>query len=395
VGRSRITFEEAVAIVMGEVRSLPSERVGLLDSVGRVVAEEIRTDMDFPPFDKACMDGFACRRVDLGGWLNVVETVPAGTLPKVALQPGDATRIMTGAMIPKGADVVFMVEYSQTDGDERVRFDGDETSDNIARCGEDLNTGDPVLEVGAMLEARHVAVLASVGAAEPLVSRQPRVGVIATGDELVEPSVVPSAGQIRNSNSFQLMAQATRAGARPVYYGIAADTEEAIESTLRRAMTENDIVLLSGGVSMGDFDLVPAVMKSCGLDIRFDQVAMKPGKPATFATAPEAVCFGMPGNPVSAFVVFEVIVRPYLMACMGRNVTAPKVAVTLAANLQRRRTERLEFVPVRLNDRGEAERVAYHGSAHFFALSQADGLLEIPVGVGQIEAGTTVQARWL
>jgi molybdopterin molybdotransferase len=395
VGRNRIPFEEAIAIVMGEVRMQATERVELLESVGRVLAEEIRTDMDFPPFDKACMDGFACRRADLGGWLKIVETVPAGTVPTLPLGPGDATRIMTGAMIPKGSDCVFMVEYSETDGDHKVRFNGSETADNIALCGEDLTAGDPVLDIGTMLEARHVAVLASVGASRPLVARQPRVGVIATGDELVEPSLVPAAGQIRNSNSFQLMAQSTRAGVLPTYYGIAADTEASIEATLRRAMAENDVVLMSGGVSMGDFDLVPGVMKRCGFDIRFDQVAVKPGKPATFAIAAEAICFGMPGNPVSAFVIFEVFVRPYLMACMGRGVNAPKVAVTLAAPLQRRRAERLEFIPVSLNAKGEAERVAYHGSAHFFALSRADGLLEVPVGIARIEAGTTVLARWL
>lgn len=395
MGRNRIPFEEAMAIVMAEVRSRTHERVSLLESVGRVLAEEIRTDMDFPPFDKACMDGFACRREDLGKWLKVVETVPAGTVPTVSLHAGEATRIMTGAMVPAGADVVFMVEYSETRDSDEVRFNLDETADNIARCGEDLITGDPVLPVGTMLEARHVAVLASVGASEPLVVRQPRVGIIATGDELVEPSAVPAPGQIRNSNSVQLMAQASRAGVLPVYYGIAPDTEEAIEAALRRATAENDVVLLSGGVSMGDFDLVPAVMKRFGFDILFDQVAVKPGKPATFALSPDAVCFGMPGNPVSAFVVFEVFVRPYLMSCMGRTVAAPKVAVRLAATYQRRRTDRLEFVPVRLDEQGEAEAVPYHGSAHFFALSQADGLLEIPVGVARIEAGTTVHARWL
>ena len=395
MGRTLIPFAEAMAIVLGEVRGLSTQRVGLLSAVGRVLAEELRTDMDFPPFDKACMDGFACRREDLGGRLHVVETVPAGRLPTLALGPGEAARIMTGAMIPAGADVVFMVEYSESGEDGGVRFNGIETEDNIARCGEDLRSGAPVLAAGTLLEARHVAVLASVGAAEPLVACQPRVGIIATGDELVEPAEMPGPGQIRNSNSFQLMAQVAQSGAQPVYYGIAADSDEAIEGALRRAMSENDVVLLSGGVSMGDFDLVPAVMKRCGFDILFDQVTVKPGKPVTFATSAEAVCFGVPGNPVSAYVVFEVFVRPYLMACMGRGAVAAEVSVKLARSLQRRRTERLEFVPVRLNEQGEAEPVLYHGSAHFFALSQADGLVEIPVGVATVAAGTSVLVRWL
>lgn len=395
MGRTLIPFEEAEAIVMGNVRRSPVERVELSASVGRVLGEEIETDMDFPPFDKACMDGFACRRADLGEWLRVIETVPAGSLPTRELKSGEATRIMTGAMVPGGSDVVFMVEFSESGEGDTVRFVGEETADNIARCGEDLRTGAPVLSAGTLLEARHAAVLASVGAAEPLVARQPRVGIIATGDELVEPATKPGPGQIRNSNSYQLMAQVARASALPVYYGIATDSEEAIEAVLKQAMFENEVVLLSGGISMGDFDLVPAVMRRCGFEIHFDQVAVKPGKPVTFATAADAICFGMPGNPVSAYLVFELFVRPYLLGCMGCKAVVPGVAVTLAGALQRRRTERLEFVPVRLNAEGKAELVPYHGSAHFFALSRADGLVRIPVGVGRIEAGASVLVRWL
>lgn len=390
MGRTMIPFDDALAQVLANVPSLPSERVALAHCVGRTLAEDVRTDMDFPPFDKACMDGFACRQDELGQWLDIIETVPAGKVPERPLLPGQATRIMTGAMVPDGADVVFMVEYAEESG-ERVRFVGDESQPNIAWCGEDLRVGDPVLAAGTTLEARHVAVLASVGVTEPLVARCPRVGIIATGDELVEPNLLPSAGQIRNSNSAQLIVQSERAGAVATYYGISLDVAEAIEATLKQALVENDLVLLSGGVSMGDFDLVPAVMTRCGVTLHFDQVAVKPGKPVTFGTASDGVVFGMPGNPVSTFVIFELFVRPWLRAAAGDRSVKDEPEVCLAAAMQRRRAERLEFVPVRIDNDGKALPVRYHGSAHFFGLSQADGLVRLPIGVSRLEAGTPVR----
>ncbi len=388
--RTMIPFEVALAQVLERAQRLPIERVELAQCLGRVLAQDVATDMDFPPFDKACMDGFACRKEDLSSWLNIVETIPAGVVPTQPIRPGQAARIMTGAMVPEGADMVFMVEYSEVVG-ERVRFTAQETMPNIAWRGEDLSTGDLVLPAGTRLEARHLAVLASVGTSCPQVYARPRIGVIATGDELVEPGMVPAMGQIRNSNSGQLMAQASRAGGLATYYGIARDEEAAIESVLLRALAENEVVLLSGGVSMGDFDLVPAVMKRCGVSIQFDQVAVKPGKPVTFGTTDRAVVFGMPGNPVSTYVIFEIFVRPYLRACMGEETVAPEVVVQLASPIHRRRTERLEFLPVAINDAGKVMPVRYHGSAHFFGLSVAHGLVRMPVGVARLEAGTEVR----
>ncbi len=390
MARTMISFEDALSQVLNRARLQPAEQVELPQCLGRVLAEDVATDMDFPPFDKACMDGFACRQEDLTRWLTVVETVPAGSVPTRRLEAGQAARIMTGAMIPPGADVVFMVEYSEV-VDQRVRFTGDDTMPNIAWRGEDLTTGDLVLSAGTRLEARHLAVLASVGASAPRVYGCPRIGVIATGDELVEPQVAPAPGQIRNSNSGQLMAQAVRAGGRATYYGIARDEDAAIAAMLTQALAENEVVLLSGGVSMGDFDLVPAVMKQCGVAIQFDQVAVKPGKPVTFGTTDSAVVFGMPGNPVSTYVIFEVFVRPYLRACMGEAKGAPEVVVQLAEPIQRRRGERLEFLPVAINEAGKVVPVRYHGSAHFFGLSVAHGLVRMPVGVTRLEAGTEVR----
>jgi molybdopterin molybdotransferase len=393
MARTMIPFEQAFDTVMDHVRRLPAERVELAAATGRVLAEPVSTDMDFPPFDKACMDGFACRREDLGQSLEVVETVAAGVVPTRSLGPGQATKIMTGAMVPEGADVVFMVEYSEEAEGDRIRFNGAESADNISPRGEDLHEGDTVLESGTLLAAQHVAVLASVGATEPLVSVRPRVGIIATGDELVEPGCLPRQGQIRNSNSHQLFAQTIRAGAVPTYYGIAADRPESIEGMLRRALPENDLVLLSGGVSMGDFDLVPEIITRCGLDIRFDQVAIKPGKPVTFAVGEAGVCFGMPGNPVSTFVIFETFVRPFLQAMMGCTRGLPEWSVRLGAPLVRRRTERMEFVPVSCSEEGEVLPIRYHGSAHFVALARADGLVAFPVGVARLDAGTVVKVR--
>ena len=388
-----IPFEQALEIVLGNSSRLDTERVPLAEASGRMLAENVLGDMDFPPFDKACMDGFACRREDLGRELEIVETLPAGVPPEREVGPGQAARIMTGAVVPIGADVVFMVEFSREQPPGRVRFTGTETQNNIAYCGEDLEAGDPIMPKGTWLEPRHVGVLASAGCVNPLVSVRPLVGIIATGSELVEPDLKPGLGQIRNSNAHQFVAQAQRAGAVANYFGIAEDTREATDLVLGEALERSDIVLLSGGVSMGDFDFVPDSMRANGLEILFDRVAMKPGKPITFARGDSGFCFGMPGNPVSGFVGFEVFVRPFMWRMMGHTGSIPHLERDLSGGFSRRKTDRLEWVQVRFDGQGGVRPVEYHGSAHLAAMVQADGMMKVDVGVGKLDAGAKVHVR--
>lgn len=391
--RPMIPFEQALATVLDGVEPLPAQRVPVMESVGWFLAEDVLSDIDMPPFNKSAMDGYACRRADLGRELTVLETVKAGVPPMKAVEDGQCSKIMTGAMVPEGADCVFMVEHAEVSAEGRVRFTGNKTHDNICPRGEDMRTGDRVLTKGTRIAPQEVAMMCAVGCVTPLVGTLPRLGIISTGDELVEPEVKPAPSQIRTSNSYQLYVQALQAGARPTYYGIAPDSKGAIDTRLRRAIAENEIVLLSGGVSMGDFDLVPRVMKENGIEILFDAVAMKPGKPTTFGRAPGKYCIGLPGNPVSTFMQFELLVRPLIAALSGGVHRPHIVLLPLREATSRRGADRAMWMPVRLTEDGGITPCEFHGSAHVGSLCGADGLICIPIGTECIEAGTMVACR--
>lgn len=388
-----ITFEEAYNTVMAHVFRTGTEQVKVGDAVGRALAAPVKSDMDMPPWNKSAVDGYACRHEDLGSELRVLETIAAGVLPLKEVTPGTCSRIMTGAAVPAGADYVFMLEDTEEREGGTVRFTGRAGNSNIAKAAEDLRKGQTALREGQYVRAQHAAVLAVVGATEVTVSCRPTVGIISTGDELVEPDRVPEGAQIRNSNASQLMAQVSRAGAIGKYYGIARDEEAAIEQLMSMALKENDVVLISGGVSFGDFDLVPGVMRRLGLSVHFDQVAMQPGKPLTFCTGEKKAVFGLPGNPVSVFVQFEVMVRPYLDRMVGVTAETPHILMPLAADYSRKRAERQAWIPCIVTPSGEALPVEYHGSGHISALPEAWGLITIPRGQNWIQKGEMVSVR--
>ncbi|MFZ2287550.1 MAG: gephyrin-like molybdotransferase Glp [Bacteroidales bacterium] len=388
-----ITFEEAFRIVTESAFRTGKEEVRITEASGRALAVAVRSDMDMPPWNKSAVDGYACRHQDLGRELDVLETVPAGVMPSKPVVPGTCSRIMTGAAVPEGADYVFMLEETEEKEGGRVRFTGRPGNDNIAKVGEDCFNGQTVLRSGRYIRPQDIAVMAVVGATTVTVSCRAKVGVISTGDELVEPDNIPAGAQIRNSNASQLMAQVARAGAIGRYYGIARDEEGSIMALLLRALEENDVVLISGGVSFGDFDLVPKVMRSLGLTVHFDQVAMQPGKPLTFCTGKNKALFGLPGNPVSTFVQFEVMVRPFIDRMAGVTPEEPKIMMPLAADYSRKRAERLAWIPFTLTPAGEALPVEYHGSAHITALTGAWGLITIPRGQSWIQKGEMVSVR--
>ncbi|HUT28617.1 MAG TPA: gephyrin-like molybdotransferase Glp [Sedimentisphaerales bacterium] len=388
-----LTFEQALRIVLDSARELGTEQVDIAHALNRVLAEDVRSDIDIPPFDKAVMDGFACRRQDLANELIVIETIPAGRPAEKTIGPNLCARIMTGAVVPDGADCVIMKEYVQMSGEGKIRFVGEKTADNICVRGEDAKAGDTVLRKGALLRAQHIAVLASAGCVAPLVARTPRVGVIATGDELVEPTAKPGASQIRNSNSYQLAAQVEQMGAPAKNYGAAADNTEAIESFLKRACEENDVVLFSGGVSAGEYDLVKTVLKKAGVSVLFEKVAAEPGRPMAFGIRDNAFCFALPGNPVSGFVMCELLVKPFLYKMMGHDFKPPVSHCKLAKTITRKSAQRDSWLPVVFTEDGRAERIEYHGSAHINALCDADGLLCIPAGVRQIKQDSIAAVR--
>ena len=388
-----IEFEESLRIVMSGNMITGSEEKNFLDSIGRVLGEDVMSDIDMPPFNKAAVDGFACKRIDLKRPLKIVETVQAGQVPEKAVSQGECTRIMTGAAIPEGADYVFMVEDSTLSDEEHVIFTGKEGKNNIAVKAEDVKAGDIVLNAGRFIQPQDIAVMASVGKTVVRVGVQPKIGIISTGDELVEPDVVPSASMIRNSNAYQLMAQVTRAGAKPTYYGIALDSFDDTFTLVTRALSENDILLMTGGVSVGEWDFVPEVLKRAGVEIIFDRVNVQPGKPTTFGTYSNGYVFGLPGNPVSSFVQFELLVRPLIAKMMGLRSMPRDLKLKMGKEWRRKRGDRLTWIPVTIDGNSEVFPVEYHGSAHISALPKADAIIPVQPGKTELKTGEIVSVR--
>ena len=427
-----LSFEEALGIVLNSACGLSGERVGISQAANRVLAEDVRSDMDIPPFNKSAMDGYACHRADLGRELCVIDTIPAGAVPKQPVGLNQCAKIMTGGMVPEGADCVLMKEYVETVSENTIRFVGGQTADNICRKAEDIRAGQIVLPKGTVLKSHHIAVLASVGCVRPLVSKTPAVGIMATGSELVEPASVPELSQIRNSNSIQLAAQAQAMGVSASDYGIAEDTEAAIEAMFKEAAGQNDIVIISGGVSVGDFDLVPEVLKRNDVRLLFESIAVKPGKPTVYGvsrvsrprvprvsdprseggtpstlagkmpatrrdardtSATPVYCFGLPGNPMSTFVQFEILIKPFLYKLMGHDYKYPNIQMPLDELIERKNTDRQVWFPVAITEAGTVRLIEYHGSAHISSLCDADGLIRVDVGVARLEKGTLVQVR--
>jgi molybdopterin molybdotransferase len=324
-------------------------------------------------------------------------------VPDRPLGRGECAKIMTGAMMPPGADKVLRVEFTR-ERDGIVTLQQEEPYANLIARGENLKAGDRVLG-SRVLEARDIGVLASLGRARVRVAVPPLAGVLATGSELRNPGESLGPGEIYNSNGLQLCAQVAAAGGKPRYYGIVSDEPARMREAVSRALDECDLLLLSGGVSMGELDFVPGVLEDCGAEILFHKLAIKPGKPTLFArrtrsaagrrdARPAAYIFGLPGNPVSAYVIFEVLVRPLLYRLLGLHYRPRMAAARLAEAVKRRDAERVEFRPVRL-EAGEVHPLSYHGSAHLNALSEADALLRLDSGVQRLEEGSQVHVRLL
>lgn len=390
--RIMIRYEEALNIVLSNVFPTCSESVELAFSEGRVLAEDVFSDINMPPFNRSAVDGFACRMEDLDQPLEVIETVRAGVFPAKQIGPGQCTRIMTGAPVPEGADCVIMVEETLEISNDRIRFTGQRTKTNLSKFAEDVRAGDKVIKSGTMIRPQHIAIMAAVGHVRLLMAARPKISVIATGDEIVEPHLKPGISQIRNSNGHQLMAQAEKAGGNPVYLGIAPDDEEQTFNLINHAMSQSDVVLLTGGVSMGTYDFVPKIIEKAGIEILFRTIALQPGKPTIFGTKGSKRVFGLPGNPVSSFTIFEILVKPMLRKMMGMADPQSALLLPMGIAYERKRTDRMQWLPVQIRE-GRVFPLEYHGSAHIFALAEADAIAAVPLGVTKLDNGELIDVR--
>ncbi|MCE2525127.1 MAG: molybdopterin molybdotransferase MoeA [Acidimicrobiia bacterium] len=388
-----IPLAEAQQVVIDHCAPLPTVTLPLVEALGHVTAGAVAAAEAVPAFDNTAMDGYAVRSADTAAapvTLDVVDTLAAGAVPAVSVGAGQAIRIMTGAPIPPGADAVIMVERTRAlDGGGRVVAEVSVPAGNHVRnAGEDLEVGKVVFEPGEVLQPAHLGVLAGLGIHAVDVVRRPRVGVMSTGDELVDGSQPLSLGQVRDSNRYSLLSLVRQAGLEGVDLGMVRDDPDTIRATIGRGVDTCDAVLTSGGVSMGDYDCVKVVLDEMG-DMSWMQVAIKPAKPFAFGMVRETPVFGLPGNTVSSMVSFELLARPALRRMMGHTqLHRPLVRATASAPLRRRPDGKIHFARVvwgYREGRYEVRSAGGQGSHQLSSLAAANGLAVLPDGHGAAE----------
>jgi molybdopterin molybdotransferase len=401
-----LTPAEAVAAVLDHARPLGRVvELELAQVLGRVLAREVRSDLDLPPFPKSAMDGYAVRRADLEGAdaehgvrLRVLGESSAGRPYDGPIGPGECVAIYTGAVLPADCDAVVMVEKSERDGEHVVLRDAPRPRQHVCERGEDLKEGELVLEPGRRLAPADLAVLASVGCDPVPVFRRPRVAVLTTGDELVPPSSTPGPGEIREGNTLQLAALATLAGAQVVRRAVLPDDSKALERGFAEALIDADVLVTTGGVSMGQYDLVGAALEAVGVRQVFHKVAIKPGKPVWFGAQDAKPVFGLPGNPVSCLVGFEVFVRPALarMGGAGAAEQGERLRRGRWRGAPTRENARQQNIPVRVTPGDDGvellEAVPWRSSGDIVGITRAQGLAVVPPGE-VVEEGQLVPYR--
>jgi molybdopterin molybdotransferase len=386
-------YKEAITLINGILWQPSVEKVALQHALHRVLATKVISDVDMPPFHKAAMDGYACRSKDLSDELQMIEEIPAGKFPLKSIGPGQCSKIMTGAAVPEGADVILMKENAEITAISKVRCLKIPESSNICYKGEDTRQGDVVLNQGSRLYPAQLAMLASTGYSNPQVYSLPRVAVISTGDELVEPGQFPGNAQIRNSNGYQLTAQAQQCGLFPDYLGIVKDNPDELQKIFTQTMDNYDVILVSGGVSVGDYDYIPEILKNLGAETLIQGLRVRPGKHFLLSRVGNRYIAGLPGNPVSSFVIFEVLIKPLLNKLMGVKSNPAVVLIPIESDYSRKKNDVLGFIPVSLSDSGGVHPVDYHGSAHIQSYAGAFGIMEVPVGTSVIKMGDLVHVR--
>jgi molybdopterin molybdotransferase len=395
-----IRVAEAFQIVTAQTRSLEPERVFLADALGRFLAEDIVADSDLPPFDRAQMDGYAVRAADVAvpsARLRIAGESAAGAGWHHEMKTGEAVRIMTGAPVPKGADAVQQVELTrEIDGGAVVEIlEPVEAGRSIVKQAAEIKAGETVLHAGEDINAAMIATLASFGYAQVKVGRRPRVAVMATGSELVDVNQKPGVDQIRDSNNYTIAAYATLAGATVERWPLAGDDTEELKKQIKQAAATSDVLITSGGVSMGVYDFMKPALKELGAEIFFERVALRPGKPTVFARLGETLIFGLPGNPVSVAATFSLFARTSLRKMQGANQPRLIEETAVLANAVKGSVDRESYLPaiLRTDEQGTllADPLKWGGSSDFVAFARATALINVPAGVKVIEPGARVK----
>jgi len=399
-----ITVEEALNKILSHIQLLGSEKVSILEALGRVIAEDIYANRDIPPLDNSGMDGYAVRSEDIRDAdpnhpvrSEVIEDLPAGFISTRTVGRGEAIRIMTGAPIPRGADTIIPVEYTKKEDSFVAIFKAVSPGENIRRAGEDVKKGERVLSSGDLIRPAEVGMLASLGRSFVSVYQRPMVAILCTGEELVDVDGDLDKGKIVSSNSYALAAQVKDCGAIPVQLGIAKDRKEEIKEKLLQGLRA-DVLISSAGVSVGDYDFVKEILNDLGMEMVFWKVAMKPGKPLAFGTIKEKPVFGLPGNPVSSMVSFEQFVRPSLLKMMGHHqIFRPIIEAILKEDIHKEPGRR-HFVRALVTferDHYFVTITGAQGSGILRSMVKANGLVVIPEDREIVRAGEKVKVQML
>jgi molybdopterin molybdotransferase len=394
-----IDFEEALRIILNNTKVLDGERIFLDQALNRVLFKDIYAKENIPSFDNAAMDGFALLNEDLLPLKNalpvklkIVGEVSAGAKP-IPIKKGEAVKIYTGAPIPQGADTVIELELTKVNADEVEFLAYKEKGSNIRKIGEDIKKGDLLLESGKVLRGYELGILASQNIVTLDVFRMPRVGIFVTGDEVLDVGQEKTSDvQIRSSNHISIMGLLESMGVKPTFLGIIKDDKESIKNALNR-IEEFDILISTGGVSVSDKDFTKEAVKELGFDVKFHKVAVKPGKPMMFATKGDKLFFGLPGNPVSCVINFDIFVRPSIKKMMGyKDIIKPFMRAKLIAPIKRKSSDRLEFLRGILNLEQEllVEALPKQGSHMLTEFRNANCYILVPKGVNEIPAGEFV-----
>ena len=394
--RPTLSVEEALERILATVHVLESESVPILDALGRILAEPVQADRDIPPLANSAMDGFAVRGEDMSSTpirLQVIGEAAAGYVCEETVVEGTAVRIMTGAPVPTGADTVVRFEDTEMEQGWVTVVKAPKRGANVRAAGEDVRDGQQVLSPGKELRPQEIGMLAAVGRTQVKVIRRPRVAILGTGDEVVDPGEEPGPAQIRNANSFTVAAQVERYGGIPLMLGVARDKEELVRQGMRDALTKGaDLIITSGGVSVGDFDLVKQVLAAEG-EMHFWSLNMKPGRPLAFGVIAGVPLIGLPGNPVSAMISTEMFGRPTLLKMQGfSDWSRPVIRVRLVDPITRKDGRR-HYLRVQLeesDDGWECSLTGDQGSGILQSLVLANGLAVIPEDVDHLPAGTMV-----
>lgn len=405
-----IKFKQALAIILNSIKRIKeTQEVNLISSLHRILAQDIYAPCNVPAFTNSAMDGYAVRACDVKNAdripvvLEVIDDIPAGCISKKRLKKDQAIRVMTGAPIPQGADSVVMVEFTQkfkTKTGEFVKvFKPTEYHENIRMKGEDVKKGEKILAKGSLIRPQEMGMLASLGISKIKVIKKPRIGILATGDELTKLDKPLAKGKIRDSNSYSLAGQILSLGAIPVHLGIAQDNPKEVKRKIISGINKNiDLLLVSGGVSVGDYDLVKDVLVELGTKIKIWKVAIRPGKPLVFGYVKEIPVFGLPGNPVSSMIVFEEFVRPAILKMCGADKLFRPETIAIFKESFKKKKGLKYFVRVKIENKDNklyASLTGPQGSGILKSMVLADALMVLPEEITEVKKDDTVCVQLL